>query len=210
MITYLFTGTRQVGRRSVLAIPPIGAPDSLPRGAVRARLGVYMCQAAWPCAVARRSQTGLTANLQGFRIGAPEGWPLLQRRVPDCSIFSGLLADRIGGYWGISRPRITSHHKQLTMSGNSPTRHVNLLDGPLAWRNWRALHQEMPRGAAWEFVLYSDAWRTGGPEFRMGPLSNGVRIRDIQDHNRAYAGPRSLIAGVRAGHEANRSNGRRV
>ncbi|SRR6266851_6942443 len=29
-----------------------------------------------------RSQPGLTANLQGFRIRAPEGWPLLQRRAP--------------------------------------------------------------------------------------------------------------------------------
>lgn len=26
--------------------------------------------------------TGLTANLPGFRIGASEGWPLLQRQTP--------------------------------------------------------------------------------------------------------------------------------
>ena len=32
-------------------------------------------------AVALPSQTGLTANLQGFRIGALEEWPLLQRRT---------------------------------------------------------------------------------------------------------------------------------
>ena len=29
-----------------------------------------------------RSQMGLMANFQGFRIEAPEGWPLLQRRPP--------------------------------------------------------------------------------------------------------------------------------
>jgi|SRR5271165_4433127 len=28
------------------------------------------------------SQTGLTANLQGFTIGPPEGWPLLQSHSP--------------------------------------------------------------------------------------------------------------------------------
>ena len=34
-----------------------------------------MCRAPLQSAVVLRSQTGLTANLQGFRIGAPEGWP---------------------------------------------------------------------------------------------------------------------------------------
>jgi hypothetical protein len=29
-----------------------------------------------------RPQTGLTADLQGFRIRAPQGWPLVQRRAP--------------------------------------------------------------------------------------------------------------------------------
>ena len=58
--------TRQlqgVGRRSVLAIPPTGAPDSLPRGAVKP---VFACTCAGhlpPCAVALRSQTGLDGEL---------------------------------------------------------------------------------------------------------------------------------------------------
>ena len=51
------------------------------QGRGQAWLRVCMCQAAPPSAVTPRQQTGLTANLQGFRIRAPEGWPLFQRRV---------------------------------------------------------------------------------------------------------------------------------
>ena len=45
------------------------------QGRGQARLRVYVRQAALPSAVVPGSQTGLTANLQGFRIRAPEGWP---------------------------------------------------------------------------------------------------------------------------------------
>ena len=34
-----------------------------------------MCRAPLPFAVGLRAQPGLTANLEGFRIRAPEGWP---------------------------------------------------------------------------------------------------------------------------------------
>jgi len=51
------------------------------QGRGQARLRVYLYQAIPPSAVVLRLQTGLTANLQGFRIRAPEGWPLLQRRA---------------------------------------------------------------------------------------------------------------------------------
>jgi hypothetical protein len=47
---------------------------------------------------------------------------------------------------------------------------VNLPAGPEAWRHWLALKEGLPRGAAWEFVLYTDAWLTGGPEFQAGPF----------------------------------------
>jgi hypothetical protein len=52
------------------------------QGRRQAWLRVYMYRAALPSAVVLRSQPGLTANLQGFRIRAPEGWLLLQRRAP--------------------------------------------------------------------------------------------------------------------------------
>ena len=51
------------------------------QGRCQAGLRVYVCRAPPPFAVVLRLQTGLTANLQGFRIRAPEGWPLLQRRT---------------------------------------------------------------------------------------------------------------------------------
>ena len=46
------------------------------RGRGQARLRVSICRAAVPFAVPLQSQTCLTVNLQGFRIRAPEGWPL--------------------------------------------------------------------------------------------------------------------------------------
>jgi hypothetical protein len=70
----------RAGRRSVLAILPDRCPLNPCHGRGQARLFAYMCRALLRSAVALRSQTGLTANLQGFRIGAPEGWPLLQSR----------------------------------------------------------------------------------------------------------------------------------
>lgn len=51
-----------------------------------------------------------------------------------------------------------------------PAHSVNLPDGPEAWRHWLALQHGLPRGGAWEFILYSDAWLTGGPEFQLGPF----------------------------------------
>jgi len=47
---------------------------------------MYVCQAVLPFVVVLGAQPGLTANLQGFRIRAPEGWPLLQSR-PQHSIY---------------------------------------------------------------------------------------------------------------------------
>ena len=42
-------------------------------------------------------QTDFTANLQGFRIRAPEGWPLLQRRAPLLGLRCRV---RLGGHLG--------------------------------------------------------------------------------------------------------------
>jgi hypothetical protein len=65
-------------RRSVLAIPPTGAPSILVKDAVKPGFA-YVCRSALPSAVALGLLTGLMANLQGFRIRAPEG-AVLQRR----------------------------------------------------------------------------------------------------------------------------------
>ena len=54
--------------------------ESLPRARSSPASRVHV-PGTLPFAVVLRSQTGLTANLQGFRIGTPEGWPLLQRRA---------------------------------------------------------------------------------------------------------------------------------
>src|SRR5262249_5836261 len=62
------------------------------------------------------------------------------------------------------------HLKQPGVDANTPPRDVNLPHGPVAWQNWRALHQELPRTGAREFVLYSDAWLVGGPVFQLGPF----------------------------------------
>jgi len=67
----------------LVALGPGHPSDRCPlnpwQGRGQARLHAYMCRAPCRSAVALRSQTGWTANLQGFRIRAPEGWPLLQR-----------------------------------------------------------------------------------------------------------------------------------
>src|SRR5690242_11894858 len=51
--------------RSVLAIPPIGAPESLRRSGPEARRDG---------AATRAQRALLTASTQGFRMRAPEGW----------------------------------------------------------------------------------------------------------------------------------------
>jgi hypothetical protein len=62
--------------------PSDRCPPNPCQGRGQARLRVYMCQAPSRSSVALRSQTGSTANLQGFRIRAPEGWTFLQHRPP--------------------------------------------------------------------------------------------------------------------------------
>ena len=51
------------------------------QGRSQARSRVYMCRAALPCAVVLAVTDGLDGELASFRIEAPEGWPLLQRRA---------------------------------------------------------------------------------------------------------------------------------
>ena len=68
-----YTWRLQTGRRSVLAHPSDRCPLNPCQGRGQARLRVYMCRAPLGFAVVPRSQPGLTADLQGFRIGAPEG-----------------------------------------------------------------------------------------------------------------------------------------
>jgi len=49
-----------------------------------------------PCAVVLRLQTGLTANLHGFRICALEGWPLLQRHARALALTCGVKGHQAG------------------------------------------------------------------------------------------------------------------
>ena len=73
---------QRVSECSDLAIPPIGAPESLSRAPLK----------GGACAIRRTRPEGapLTANSQGFRIGAPEGWPPPQhpraRHLPDGAV----------------------------------------------------------------------------------------------------------------------------
>ncbi len=68
---------RRGGVRSWPSLRPL-PPVSLPR-APSSPSRVYACRASLPSAVVLRSQTGLTANLQSFRIEGTGGWSLLQR-----------------------------------------------------------------------------------------------------------------------------------
>jgi hypothetical protein len=63
--------------RSVLAIPLIGAPESLRRSGPEARRDR---------AATRAQRALLTASTQGFRMRAPEGWPRLQQRAPPLTL----------------------------------------------------------------------------------------------------------------------------
>jgi len=49
-----------------------------------------------PCAVVLRLQTGLTANLHGFRICELEGWPLLQRHARALALTCGVKGHQAG------------------------------------------------------------------------------------------------------------------
>jgi hypothetical protein len=66
---------RELARAPLPGHPSDWCPLKPCQGRGQARLRVYMCQAVLPFAVVLRSQTGLTVNLQGFRIRAPGGWP---------------------------------------------------------------------------------------------------------------------------------------
>ena len=59
---------------------PTGARSNRRRSESRSSSDVQVPGTLTACGFLR-SQTGLTANLQGFTIGALEGWPLLQCRL---------------------------------------------------------------------------------------------------------------------------------
>src|SRR6266568_488540 len=68
------------GTRTCPSLRPV-PPESLPRARSSPFSRVHV-PGTLRSVVVLQPQTGLTANLQGFRTGAPEGWPLLQCRGP--------------------------------------------------------------------------------------------------------------------------------